>query len=113
MSRDDHLALEGGDLVVRHFRDLQDTVDATAALRDMPQRGDLRHVWHLDNIMVDKFFQEYCGIKDGMAMGAPRKMNQEFWDWVNKKMKDPEYAKFRTDSQASQLRVGYAPDKKL
>ncbi len=102
-----HLALEGGDLVVRRFEDLQDTVDATAALRAEPQRGDFRHVWHLDNIMVDKFFQEYCGMQDGRAVGSPKAMDQEFWDWVNKKMKDPEYAKFRTDNQASQLRVGY------
>ncbi len=102
-----HLALEGGDVVVRRFKDLQDTVDATAALRGEPQRGDFRHVWHLDNIMVDKFFQEYCGLQGGVASGAAKNMDQEFWNWVNKKMKDPEYAKFRTDSQANQLRVGY------
>ena len=113
MSSDDsHLALEGGDLIVRRFKDLQDTVDATAALRDLPQRGDFRHVWHLDKIMIDKFFQEYCGIKNGVAVGAAREMDQEFWEWVNKKMKDPEYAKFRTDNQASQLRVGFTNARK-
>ncbi len=112
MSDDSHLALEGGDLVVRRFKDLQDTVDATAALRGEPQRGDFRHVWHLDNIMIDKFYQEYCGIRDGIAAGVPKEMNQEFWDWVNKRMKDPEYAKFRTDNQASQLRVGFTNARK-
>ncbi len=98
-----HLALEGGDLIVRRFKDLQDTVDATAALRSEPQRGDFRHVWHLDDIMIDKFYQEYCG--NGYA--PHKSMNQEFWDWVNVKMKDPEFKKFRTDDQANQLRVGY------
>ncbi len=107
MMKNDHLALEGGDLIVRRFKDLQDTVDATAALRGEPQRGDFRHKWHLEDIMIDKFYQEYCGLKGGVAYGIDRPMNQEFWAWVDKKMDDPEYAKFRTDNQASQLRVGY------
>ena len=101
------LSLDNGNLIVRKFKDLQDHVDATKELRNHPQRGDVRHVWSLDNIMVDKFFQEYCGLKGGVAVGADRQMDQEFWEWVNRKMKDPEYAKFRTDNQASQLRVGY------
>ncbi len=104
---DTRVSLEGGDVTVRRFKDLQDTVDATGTLRGEAQRGDFRHVWHLDNIMIDKFYQEYCGIQRGVAVGVDRPMDQEFWDWVNKKMKDPEYAKFRTDNQASQLRVGY------
>lgn len=102
------LILEDDRLIVRRFEDLQDTVDATAALRAEPQRGDFRHVWHLDDIMIDKFYQEYCGLKGGVAFGVAQPMNQEFWEWVNKKMKDPEYAKFRTDNQANQFRVGYA-----
>ncbi len=113
MSDDSHLALEGGDLIVRRFKDLQDTVDATGLLRGQPQRGDLRHVWHLDNIMIDKFYQMYCGIDEhSVTHGADRPMNQEFWDWVNVKMKDPEYSKFRTDNQASQLRVGFTNARK-
>ncbi len=105
--KDDHLALEGGDLIGRRYRDLQDTVDATHDLRGQAQRGDFRHVWHLDDIMIDKFYQEYCGIRGGVAVGIDRPMNEEFWAWVNVKMKDPEYSKFRTDNQASQLRVGF------
>ena len=107
MSDKSHLALEGDDLIVRSFKDLQDTVDATAALRSEPQRGDFRHVWHLDDIMIDKFYQKYCGLKGGVAYGVARPMDKEFWDWVNLKMKDPEYKKFRTDDPANQLRVGY------
>ena len=104
MSREDytHLALEGEDLVVRRYQDSQDIADRAKMLREQPQHKDFHHVWSLPNVLVDQFYQEWCG--DGI-----KPMDAEFWAWVNVKMKDPEYRVFWCHDQQHQYRVGYEP----
>ncbi len=102
--RDTHLALEGDDLVVRTYQDAQDIADRAKMLREQPNRGDFHHKWSIPNTLVEQFYQEYCG--DQYAAAKP--MNQEFWDWVHVKMKDPQYKVFWCHDNASQMRVGYA-----
>jgi hypothetical protein len=102
-----HLALEGGDLVVRRYQDAQDIADRAKMLREQPNRGDFHHRWSLPNTLVDAFYQEYCGNVPGNPAANVRPMNQEFWEWVHKKMKDPQYRMFWCHDPQSQFRVGY------
>lgn len=71
-------------------------------LRTQPQRGDFRHKWSLDNVMVNKFYSDYCGF------GPPRPMDKEFWLYVDKKMENPEYSVFRADDPGNAYRLGWS-----
>ena len=99
-----HLALEGEDVVVRSYQDIEDIVDRTKMFREQPNRGDFHHKWTLPNNLVVKFYNEYCG--DGFA--AARPMDQNFWEWVDKKISnDPDYKIFKAHDPQYQHRVGY------
>ncbi len=99
-----HLALEGGDVIVRRTQDAQDIADRAKMLAEQPQHGaDFHHKWSLPATQIEKFYQEYCG--DGFAAAKP--MNQEFWEWVHKKMKDPQYRIFWTYDPAKPFFMGY------
>lgn len=103
--RDDstHVSLEGADLVVRRYQDSQDIADRAQMLREQPNRGDFHHKWSCPNVLIDQFYQEYCGDFNGVA----KPMDQEFWAFVNKKMKDPQYRVFWCADPQFQFRVGY------
>ena len=103
-----HLALEGDDLVVRRYQDAEDIADRAKMLREQPNRGDFHHRWSIPNVLVDKFYQEYCG--DFKAAAKP--MNEEFWAWVHKQMKDPQYRVFWCHDPQAQFRVGYTNELK-
>ncbi len=99
-----HLAFEGGDVIVSRTQDAQDIADRAKMLAEQPQHGaDFHHKWSLPATQIEKFYQEYCG--DGNAPAKP--MNQEFWEWVHKKMKDPQYRIFWTYDPAKPFFVGY------
>lgn len=90
-------------LFVERWQDAQDIADHAAHLRDQPQHGaDFHHKWSLPNTIVEKFYQEYCGVGT-----EPKPMNQEFWEWVHKQMKDPQYSKFWTHNPSNPFRLGY------
>ena len=91
-----------GDLYVERWQDAQDIADRAAILRDIPQHGaDFHHRWSLPVVMVEKFYQDYCG------KGEAKAMNQEFWQWVHKQMKDPQYSKFWTHNPSNPFFTGY------
>ena len=97
-----HLALEGDDLVVNRVQDVEPIIDHAKMLAEQPQHGaDFHHKWSLPAVMVERFYQEYCGA------GEAKPMNQEFWEWVHKKMKDPQYKAFWTYDPAKPFYVGY------
>ncbi len=105
---DTHLALEGDDLVVRTFQDAQDIADRAKMLREQPNRGDFHHKWSIPNTLVEQFFNEYCGIDShSVATGLAKSMDQEFWQWVHQKMKDPQYKVFWCHDPQNQFRVGF------
>ncbi len=105
--KETHLALEGDDLVVRSYQDAEDIADRAKMLREQPQHGDFHHRWSIPNTMVEEFYNEYCGVKNGVAIGEPKPMNQEFWEWVHAKMKDPQYKVFWCHDPQYQFRVGF------
>lgn len=98
-----HLALEGGDLYVRRSQDAEDIADRAKMLREQPNKGDFHHKWSAPNVLIEQFYAEYCG--DQYA--APKPMDQNFWEWVHKKMQDPAYQKFWCHDNQFQFRVGY------
>ena len=92
-----------GDLTVETFQDAQVNADWAANCRDTQQHGrDLRHKWHLPNNMVNKFYLEYAA---GASDIPP--MNQEFWTYVDKRMNDPQFSKFRTDNPSNPFFIGH------
>lgn len=98
------LALEGGDVIVSRSQDAQDIADNAKMLADQPQHGaDFHHIWSLPCTLVEKFYHEYAA--DGF-----KPMNQEFWQWVNKKVKgNTDYSKFWTYNPARPFWMGYGP----
>ena len=97
-----NLELNGEDVTVRTYQDAQVNADWASYCRGVPQHGkDLRHKWHLPNNIINAFYLEYAGD------GAPPPMNQEFWVWVDRKMADPQYSKFRTDDPSNPFFSGY------
>ena len=105
--KETHLALEGEDLVVRTYQDVEDIADRAKMLREQPQHGDFHHRWSIPNAMVEQFYNEYCGLQNNVAVGEPKPMNDEFWQWVHAKMKDPQYKVFWCHDPGFQFRVGY------
>ena len=99
-----HLALEGDDLIVRRTQDAEPLVDWLKTQAEQSQAGaDFHHAWSLPNVQVEEFYRQYCG--DGHSIARP--MDQEFWEWVHKKMKDPQYKKFWARDPANPGWLGY------
>jgi hypothetical protein len=80
-----------------HLVDSQDVrpyLEENARRREIAPRGDFHHKWQAPNIMITKWYFEYTG---GQFGGAYKPMNQEFYEWVDKKiMSDPDLKAFRT-----------------
>ena len=99
-----NLRWDGDTLIVHRSQDAQDIADRAKMLAEQPQHGaDFHHRWSIPATMVEQFYQEYCG--DGFAEAKP--MNQEFWEWVHKKMKDPAYKIFWTHNPSKPFHMGY------
>jgi len=93
-----------GDVTVETFQDAQDIADEAQFSRENVRPGrDIKPKWSLPNNLIYQFYLEYCG-----PTGFPPPMNQEFWEWVDKKkMTDPAYSKFRTDDPSNPFFSGY------
>lgn len=98
------LTMDGDDLLVRRSQDVEDIVDHAKFLAEQPQHGaDFHHRWSLPAVMVEDFYKRYCGADKAEA----RPMDQNFWEWVHKQMKDPQYSKFWTHNPSNPFFVGY------
>lgn len=95
------LLIDGNKIHVAMQGDAEELVKQLHETRSRPQRGEIRHKWSLDTVMINKFYSDYCGT------GAPRQMDGEFWAYVDKKMESPEYAVFRADDPANAYRLGW------
>lgn len=89
-------------VTVERVQDVEDIIEYNKLLRDQSQVGaDFHQKWSLPNVMIERFYLEYAGDN------AAPPMNGEFWAFVDKKMNDPDYAKFRTDNPSSPFFIGY------
>jgi hypothetical protein len=93
-----------GSVDVLRWQDAEDIAERAKMLADQPQFGkDFHHRWSLPAVMVEFFYNKYCG--DGNQPDKP--MDQNFWEWVHKQMKDPQYSKFWTHNPSNPFFVGY------
>ena len=95
------LIIDGNKVHVAMRGDAEELAKQLHEIRSQPKRGDVRHKWSLDTVMINKFYSDYCG------WGPPRPMDSEFWAYVDKKMESPEYAVFRADDPANAYRLGW------
>ena len=102
------LIIDGsGDLTVRRYQDAQDIADRAGMLRDQPQHGaDFHHKWSAPNTLVESMYNDYCG-------GGYKPMDQEFWEYMHKRMKDPQYSKFWTHNPSNPFFTGYTGDEHM
>ncbi len=90
-------------LTVTRSQDGQDIADRAAMLRDQTQHGaDFHHRWSAPNTLVEQFYQDYCG-----QDAAAKPMNEEFWAYMHKRMRDPAYSKFWTYNPSNPFFTGY------
>ena len=90
-----------GDLQVERTQDAQDIADRAEFLRDQPQFGaDFHHRWSAPNTLVESMYKDYCG-------DTYKPMDQEFWEYMHKRMKDPAYSKFWTHNPSNPFFTGY------
>lgn len=83
-----------GALHVERWQDAQDIADRAALLRDQPQFGaDFHHRWSAPNTLVETMYNDYCG-------GNFKPLDGEFWAYMHKRMKDPQYSKFWTHNNS-------------
>lgn len=92
-----------GSFTAETVQDVEDIIENNKVLREQTTHGrDFRHKWNLPAVMVHKFYNEY---NEGLSETRP--MNQEFWLWVDRKLNDPDLAKFRTSNPSNPFRLGY------
>ena len=98
-----HFDADGQTLTIEHWQDVEDILENNAALRKETQRSDWgRHVASIPNIYIVRWMDEAWN-RGHQVMP----FTKEFDEIVARKLKDPEWSFLRTDSQASQFRVGY------
>ena len=93
-----HFSADGKDLAIEHVQDCDGIVERNKALRSEAQRSDWgRHVASIPNVVMVKWMNE-TGVMP---------FTKEFDELVARKLKDPEWAYLRTDSQAVQGWMGF------
>jgi hypothetical protein len=94
----------GEDLAVKHTQDVEPILEANKRLRDERQKSDWgRHVASIPNVIYMRWLQEEYD-RGNVSL---RPFTQEMDDIVAKKLKDPEWAYLRTDSNLVQGFMGF------
>lgn len=99
-----HLDSNGQDIAVEHVQDVEDILERNKQLRGIEQRSEWgRHVASIPNVIMVRWLnEEYARGNVGLRM-----FTTEFDELVARKLKDPEWAYLRTDSQAVQGIMGF------
>jgi|SRR5579883_423896 len=93
---DDHLAIE-------HVQDVEPIIERNKGLQSLPQRSDWgRHVATIPNVILVRWMNEEHARGNIVMPFTPA-----FAEVIARKLRDPDWAFLRTDSQASQFRRGY------
>lgn len=85
--------LIGGDLVVNRVQDVEGILDRNKALQNAQQKwaGDFRHIGTIPNVILEKWINE-----SGHNILAWS--NEEFGQFIKRKLRDPDNAWLRTTS---------------
>jgi hypothetical protein len=91
---DTRLWLDGRDLVVQSYQDVEDIIERNKALQNAgPQRGDFRQIASIPlNIINQWLHEEWARGNATITMGGP-----EFDALVQRKLADPDWRYLRTD----------------
>jgi hypothetical protein len=83
---------DGGDVTVRRVQDVEDIIEWNKYLQGESQTwaGTFRHIGTIPNVIIEKWMNEE-GAPNIIAMS-----NDEFGQFVKKKLRDPDNAAFRT-----------------
>jgi len=86
------LRMDGRDLVVHSFQDVEDIVEHNKWLQNEPQRGDLRHVASIPlNIINQWLNEEWAHGNVDLRMSG-----HEFDAMIARKLRDPDWRWLRT-----------------
>ena len=93
----------GGDrFAIEHAQDCEDIVARNKALQGAPQRGDFRHVASIPNVVIVRWLNEEWARGNNVMPFTPA-----FDAVIARKLRDPDWAFLRTDSQAVQGWMGF------
>lgn len=86
--------VDGKKLTVARTQDVEPILENNKRLQTMEQRSDWgRHVASVPNVVLEKWLNEEAERGNVMTFGS-----QEFFAMVERKLQDPDYRMFRTDS---------------
>jgi hypothetical protein len=91
---DTRLRMDGRDLVVHSYQDVEDIIEHNKALQTIPQHSDWgRHVASIPLNIINQWLQEEWERGNvGLKLSGP-----EFDAMVARKLKDPDWRFLRTD----------------
>ncbi len=85
---------DGSTLTVVRTQDVEPIIEHNKQLQTMEQRSDWgRHVASVPNVVLEKWLNEEADRGNVMQFGS-----EEFFAMVERKLQDPDYRMFRTDS---------------
>lgn len=98
------LHFDQGNLIVENVQDVSDILENNKRLRSEAQKSDWgRHVASIPNIIMTRWLnEEYARGNTTIRLFGP-----EMDALVERKLKDPEWAYLRTDSQQVQSFMGF------
>lgn len=98
------LKMEGRDLVVRSYQDVEDIIENNKRLQNEPQKSDWgRHVASIPNNIYLQWLNE-AWAAGNVALKAYSKEMDEI---VARKLRNPDYAYLRTDNPSNPFYVGW------
>lgn len=84
----------GQEITVERVQDVEPILEHNAVLRTHEQKSDWgRHRASVPNVVLEKWLNEAAARGHIMQFGS-----EEFYEMVERKLEDPENAKFRTDA---------------
>jgi len=88
------LRLDGRDLIVNTYQDVEDIIERNKALATSgPQRGDFRHIASIPNNIINLWLhEEWARGNVGLKLSG-----REFDAMVGRKLRDPDWRHLRTD----------------
>jgi hypothetical protein len=97
-----HFDADGDHFAVEHAQDCEDIVERNKVLQAEPQRGDFRHVASIPNVIIVRWHNEEWARGNNVMPFTPA-----FDAVIARKLRDPDWAFLRTDSQAVQGWMGF------
>ena len=97
------LKMDGRDLLVHNYQDVEDIREHNLMLQGEPQKSDWgRHVASVPNNIINQWLNEEAARGNVMRI-----FSEEFNRMYERKIRDPENAAWRTDNPSNPFYVGW------